>query len=204
MNPDRLSVFLAASDPSSTAGSMDYWHKVLTSLNTYSAAITAVATVVLAIVTVVYVVLTRQLVKQAQRDRDTAYQPLLAWNIQKDGGAYKAQVVNNSPASAFQCILVALVNNASVLMRTDPFDLGHSNEDSIEMKSDGAAQPPGLDLSVARAICQNQFGHMFYYKQGTTDTLAWRPSARHWWHRKPAWITWYENVLKTFWTSKLI
>lgn len=204
MNPDRLSVFLAASDPSSTTGSMDYWHKFLTSLNTYSAAITAVATVVLAIVTVAYVVLTRQLVKQAQRDRDAAYQPLLAWNIQKDGGVYKAQVVNNSPASASQCILVALVNNASALMRTDPFDLGHSDEQSIGMQSDGTAQPPGLDLSVARAICQNQFGHMFCYKQGSTDTLAWRPSARHWRHRKPAWVTWYENVLNTFWTSKLI
>jgi hypothetical protein len=205
MNLHRFGVFLTASDPSSAARSVDGWHKFLAFLNTYPDAITSIATVVLVIVTVVYVVFTWKLVKEAQRDRDVAYQPILGWNISHDGATYKAKTVNNSPAGAFQCILVAMVNNASVLMRTDPFDLDHGGEILNEMVRADTAQPSGLDLSVARAFCQNQFGHIFFYKQGTIETSVWRPSTKHWpWRRKPAWATWYQGILKAFWDSKVI
>jgi len=184
-------------------------HGVLPWLDAHNGAITSVATVILVIITGIYVVLTEKLVREARRDRDVAYQPLLSWRIGLDqtNNQRTAKVVNNSPASAYYCILAsvdAAETGEHAWLRSDPFSIGPCEEtreeNPILMIPQNSSRTKYPDNSAAIAFCQNQFGYRFCFRQGTTHTEVWKPPAKTRGARPqgPAWVNWYGEALKNY------
>ena len=198
---------VATPSPSPAPGFPANWSGVLPYLDAHSGAITALATVVLVLVTAVYVLLTKgmvtaskKLVEETQLDREVAYQPLLTWKI--DSAYAKVQVVNNTPASAFYCIIVSAGPDAtegSSWFRSGIFDIGPNAKaegtDSIAMKRQTTARPSELDFPAELAFCQNQFGDKFCYRKGTTATNVWRARPRRGDPPKQKWTDWYEAAI---------
>jgi hypothetical protein len=173
--------------------------------------VTAGATVVLVIVTVVYVVLTRQMVtatralaEEAQRDRDIAHQPYLAWRIDTDEktGGRIATVVNNSPADAYLCFLIlertSADGGAGSWLRSGLFAVGPHDEPYQTRLDTVVSDDPPRDLPLAREVAfgQNQFGERFCWQALTTDMQRWKPSAKSRRSPEPSWVTWYDQVLE--------
>ena len=203
-------------NPSPLPAVLSSWDQVFPWLDAHAGAVGAIATIVLVLVTIVYVLLTRRMataardqVNETQRDREIAYRPYIAWRIDSwdpHTGHGTVTVANNSRAAAYHCILVSAGHSAAGTFswhRTVPFDQGPDGEGHVPLPIQ-FAPPPSTDVlgtsadPVRVAFCENQFGHKFRFRQGTTEAATWVPPLERRGGRrtaKPSWVVWYESIL---------
>ena len=202
---------ISADSPSpAPAGFPTRWSQVVPWLDAHSGAITAIATIVLVIVTAVYVVLTkrlaqatRDLVVEAQSDREWAYRPYLSWHVAQGAEDRTFTAANNSPAAIYQCVIVSYGSDAGEDLSwymSVPFGLGSGDEATDKAMKRQVTPVPELDWTTgrqSRALYRNQLGQMFNCEHGSANPKIWPPPVERRRRKpdKPPWVDWYEQVL---------
>ena len=205
---------LVSADSTSSAVAAGFpagWSQAVSWMDAHSSAITAIATIVLVVVTAVYVRLTNRLVKasrdlvvEAQLDREWAFRPNLSWRVDKKAGSQDREftAANNSVAAIYQCVIVEFDTDAQgnpVWYMCVSFTLGIGDEATDEMKLQNT-EVPGLGQTAnheSRALFRNQLGDTFNCKRGSVEPAIWpaSPARRGSTSSRPPWVDWYEQLL---------
>lgn len=208
---------LVSADSTSSAAATGFpawWSQVLSWTDAHSSAITAIATIILVIVTAIYVVLTNRLVKasrdlvvEAQLDREWAFRPYLSWRVDKKTNSQDREftAANNSVAAIYQCVIVSFDTDAQgnpSWYKSVSFALGIGAEATDQEMILQNSEVPSLGQSASnesRALFRNQLGDTFNCKIGSVEPDIWSASVARRGNAKsrPAWVAWYEKLFNT-------